>query len=67
MQLAWLLLLAAADPAARGLDDADLPHVLDEFEGGAAFLAAHRVAEQTAEQTNIVPQRTVWLVLEVHG
>ena len=33
----------------------------------AAFLVANRVAEQTAEQTNVVPQRTVWLVLEVHG
>ena len=38
-----------------------------QVEGGAAFLVANRVAEQTAEQTNVVPQRTVWLVLEVHG
>ena len=33
----------------------------------AAFLVANRVAEQTAEQTNVVPQRTVRLVVEIQG
>ena len=43
--------------AAEG--DRALPHALDQLERGPAFLLAHRVAEQPAEQADVVAQRAV--------
>ena len=47
--------------------DGALSHALHHVVRGAAFLVANRVAEQAAEQANVVPQRTVRLVVEIHG
>ena len=47
--------------------DGALSHALHHVVRGAAFLVANRVAEQAAEQANVVPQRTVRLVVELHG
>jgi hypothetical protein len=41
--------------------------VFDEFERRRAFLVAYRVAEQAAEQADVVSHRTVRLVLEIHN
>ena len=47
--------------------DRALAHVLDQFESSAAFLVADGVAEQAAQQADVVPQRTLGLNFDVHG
>ena len=54
--------LVVAMEADRGLADA-----LDEIEDLAAFLLAHGVAEQAAEQADVVAQRRVLLVVGAGG
>ncbi len=45
--------------------DGGLAHVLDEVETWRPFLVPHRVAEQAAQQPDIVPQGAVGLVVDV--
>ena len=46
--------------------DRALAHAFDHLERVAALLVAHRVAEQPAQQPDIVAHRAVGLVVEIH-
>jgi hypothetical protein len=47
--------------------DGALPHALDEIERRSAFLVPHGVAQQSAEQTDVIAQWALGLYYMVQG